>query len=77
MKTIIIAWLVIPLVCVIGAIYLIIQGKDGWGWLLFVAVLFGAGVSYKDKDEKKNVQQKKESQSPTEETPTHYLNKKQ
>jgi hypothetical protein len=22
-----------------GAIYLAAQGKDGWGWLLFVAVL--------------------------------------
>lgn len=63
MKTIIIAWLVIPLVCVIGVIYLIIQGKDGWGWLLFVAVLFG-GVRYTDKDEKKNVQQKKRIQIP-------------
>jgi len=27
----------LPIVCVLGAIYLADQGKEGWGWLLFVA----------------------------------------
>jgi hypothetical protein len=31
-------WLAI-LACIGGAIYLMANGKDGWGWLLFVAVL--------------------------------------
>lgn len=27
------------IVCLLGAIWLASLGKDGWGWLLFVAVL--------------------------------------
>lgn len=25
--------------CIVGAIFLALDGKDGWGWLIFAAVL--------------------------------------
>lgn len=33
---------VISLFCVFGAVLVMTSGNDGWGWLLFVAVLFGS-----------------------------------
>lgn len=30
----------LPALCVIGAIVVMLSGHDGWGWLLFVAVMF-------------------------------------
>ena len=27
------------MLCIVGAIILMALGKDGWGWLLFVAIL--------------------------------------
>jgi hypothetical protein len=30
------------LACIIGAIAVMYSGNDGWGWLLFIAVLFSA-----------------------------------
>lgn len=29
----------IPTAAILGAIYLMATGKDGWGWLLFIAVI--------------------------------------
>jgi len=37
------------IICLIGAIYLMGQGKSGWGWLLLVAVLSGISVDFSDK----------------------------
>jgi len=31
-------------VCIIGAIIVAASGNDGWGWLLFVAVLLSGEV---------------------------------
>lgn len=30
------------LACIGGAVYLMFHDKDGWGWLLFVAVIIGS-----------------------------------
>lgn len=30
---------IVQLVCVVGAIRLMIDGSDGWGWLLFIATM--------------------------------------
>ena len=32
-----------------GAVYLAANGIDGWGWRLFVAVVFGGSYSFKEK----------------------------
>ncbi len=50
MKSIIIIGLLqLPsIVCCCGAIYLIDQGKAGWGWLLFVAVITGVSSKWSD-----------------------------
>lgn len=32
--------------CVAGAVYLAYHGKDGWGWLIFLAICLGT-ISYK------------------------------
>lgn len=29
----------VPAICIIGAIVLLFNGLDGWGWLLLLAVL--------------------------------------
>lgn len=29
------------ILCVAGAIYLMAKGQEGWGWLLFVAIMLG------------------------------------
>lgn len=31
-------WLAI-IACVVGAAYIMSTGRDGWGWLLFLAIL--------------------------------------
>jgi hypothetical protein len=38
-----------------AAVYLADQGKDGWGWFIFVAVFIGSGsINYKkDENEKR------------------------
>ncbi|WP_165827752.1 MULTISPECIES: hypothetical protein [Glaesserella] len=28
---------IVQLACIIGAVKLMLTGKDGWGWLLFIA----------------------------------------
>lgn len=43
-------YLLSPLTCRAGAIYLMVLGKDGWGWLLVVAVILATGFSYSDKN---------------------------
>lgn len=35
------------LVCIGGGIYLAANGKDGWGWFLFVGMLCSASVTFK------------------------------
>jgi len=40
------------LVCIIFAGYLMVLGKDGWGWLLFIGCLLSGG-SYKSSDKDK------------------------
>lgn len=35
---------VVRLACVVGAIFLMYHGKDGWGWLIFLAIM--ADVSF-------------------------------
>lgn len=40
MKLIVLILLVLPtIIALCGAIYLAAKGKEGWGWLLFVALL--------------------------------------
>ncbi len=29
----------LPITCVLGAVYLIVKEKDGWGWLILIAIL--------------------------------------
>ena len=37
-----------------GAVYLASEGKDGWGWLIFLALLLGSGsMKYTNDAEKK------------------------
>lgn len=31
----------VSLVCVLAAVYLILEAKDGWGWFLFIAFVLG------------------------------------
>lgn len=38
---------VLPIVCVIGAVVVSCLGRDGWGWLLLIAVLTAS--TYSDK----------------------------
>ena len=33
----------VALSAVIGAIYLAYHGKDGWGWMIFLAICLGSG----------------------------------
>lgn len=48
----------VSLSCIAGAIYLMIQNKDGWGWLLLIALLtyttLGTTKEEKDKDEEED-----------------------
>jgi len=30
---------ILPLACIVGATITAVSGQDGWGWMLFVAVL--------------------------------------
>jgi len=47
---IVIIFTLIILACIGIAGYLVVQGKEGWGWFLFIAVIFGSGMSYSEKD---------------------------
>ena len=38
------AFLLVSFACVSSAVVLMYKSKNGWGWLLFVAFLFGAGA---------------------------------
>ncbi len=44
---------IVSLVCIVAAIALMWKGVSGWGWLLFVAVLFGHTKGNDKKDEEK------------------------
>lgn len=35
------------LAAVVGAIYLASQGKDGWGWLVFLALVMDCSIELK------------------------------
>lgn len=43
---------IVSLVCIIAAITLMWKGVNGWGWLLFVAVIFGHTMGDSKKDKK-------------------------
>lgn len=47
-------WIVATVIVIAFACILAYQGKDGWGWFLFVAVLMGSGISVKEKSGKKD-----------------------
>lgn len=35
--------------CIAGVVYLASEGKDGWGWLIFLAIVLGSGsIKYND-----------------------------
>jgi len=31
--------------CIVGAVWILHEGKDGWGWFLFIGLLLGYCVS--------------------------------
>jgi len=35
--------------CALAAAFLAYQGKDGWGWFLFVAVILHGSVEWKER----------------------------
>ncbi len=39
----VIAWAVVEVAAISGAVYLASQGKDGWGWLIFLALVLSQG----------------------------------
>lgn len=40
---------------IIGAIYLMVLGKAGWGWLIFAAIIIGSyTVNFEKKENAKN-----------------------
>jgi len=39
----------LSIICVSGAIFLMWEGKKGWGWLIFIAIL--AGHTFGNKNE--------------------------
>jgi hypothetical protein len=41
------------ILCIVAAVYMAIQGIKGWGWLIFVALIFGHTLG-KSEEEKKN-----------------------
>lgn len=41
------------ILCAGAGAYLCYLGKDGWGWFLFVAVMFGVTVTHHKKDGEK------------------------
>ena len=49
---IMIAWVLLILITLLVSGYLCYKGVDGWGWFLFAGILFAAGYSYTEKDEK-------------------------
>lgn len=44
---------IVSLVCIIAAISLMWKGVNGWGWLLFIAVIFGHTAGDKKKERNK------------------------
>jgi len=40
----------LPMVCVILASVLMFSGKDGWGWLVFIAILTSHTVSSNEEE---------------------------
>lgn len=42
------------ILCVLGAIYIMTQQKEGWGWLLFVAVLLSSTVNFTSSEKNKS-----------------------
>ncbi|HHA1934808.1 TPA: hypothetical protein ACOEP6_003274 [Enterobacter ludwigii] len=41
--------LIAPILCSAAAGILAYQGKDGWGWFLFAAIVLASGISIKVK----------------------------
>lgn len=39
---------IVPLLALAGALKLATDGRDGWGWFLFVAVISTTSIHYKD-----------------------------
>ena len=39
-----------PLFCVIGAIMMALNGKEGWGWLLLTAIIMTPYITNANKD---------------------------
>jgi len=50
MKFVAIVYLVLILIFGLISAFLLYFQRPGWGWFLLVAVLFGAGFSYSEKD---------------------------
>jgi hypothetical protein len=44
-------WILLTITCLCISGYLCYKGIGGWGWFLFVGVLFGAGISYTENKE--------------------------
>ncbi len=61
----IIAAELVPVSCVIGAFYLMLHDKTGWGWLILVAILgCGATIKCDSTDDPKPGEGDKKSHSP-------------
>lgn len=41
------------LAAIVGAVYLANQGKEGWGWMIFLAVLLGSYSLKVDSDKRR------------------------
>jgi len=42
----------VRIVSILGACYLMFHGRDGWGWLIFIALFGGSSIKWKKENDK-------------------------